>query len=56
MTASPPLVDDAAQGTEKLGNAVNFVEDDQAILVLTEKECWLCKPVPIFPSFEVKVE
>jgi hypothetical protein len=31
MTASPPLVDDAAQGTEKLGDAMNLVKDDQAI-------------------------
>ena len=29
---------------------MNFIEHDQAILVLTEKEGWLGKPVPILPS------
>jgi hypothetical protein len=50
MTASPPLVDDASEGTEKLGDAMNFVQDDQAILVLPEEEGWLCKPVAVLPS------
>jgi hypothetical protein len=29
---------------------MNFVEDDQAILVLPEEESWLCEPVPVLPS------
>ncbi len=35
---------------------MNFVEDDQASLVLSEKKGWLCKPVPVLPSLQVKVE
>ena len=35
---------------------MNFIEDDQTILVLPEKESWLCKPVPVLPCLQVKVE
>jgi hypothetical protein len=28
----------------------------QAILVLPKKESWLCKPIPILPGFQVKVD
>jgi hypothetical protein len=35
---------------------MNFVEDDQAILVLPQEESWLCEFVSILPSFKVEVE
>jgi hypothetical protein len=35
---------------------MNFVEDDQAILVLSQEKSGLCKPVPVLPRLQVKVE
>ena len=35
---------------------MDFVEDDQAILVLPKEESWLCESISILPSFEVEVE
>ena len=56
MTGSPTLIDDAPERAEKFRDTMNFVENDQAILVLPQKESWLCKPVPVLPSLQVKID
>jgi hypothetical protein len=35
---------------------VNFIEDNQAILILPEEESWFCKSVAVLPSLQVKIE
>jgi len=56
MTCSASLIDDAPKGAEKFRDAMDFVEDDQAVLVLPQEECWLCQFVSILPSFKVELE
>ena len=35
---------------------MDFIEHDQAVLVLPEEEGWLHNPVPVLPSFQVEVD
>ena len=56
MTRSASLIDDAPEGAEEFRDAMDFVEDDQAILVLPQEESWLCEFVSILPSFKVELE
>jgi hypothetical protein len=35
---------------------MDFVEDDQTVLILPKEESWLCESVSILPSFKVEVE
>ena len=53
MTTSPSLIDDAPERTEEFPDAVNLVQDDQVIFVLSEKESGLRKSVSILPSLKV---
>jgi hypothetical protein len=56
MTRSASLIDDAPKRAEEFRDAMDFVEDDQAILVLPQEESWLCEFASILPSFKVEVE
>jgi hypothetical protein len=56
MARAPSLVDYAPERTEQLGNSMDFVEDDQTIRILLEKENRLSQFLSIRPSFQVEIE
>jgi hypothetical protein len=56
MAPAPALINDAAKRAEQLRNAMNFVQHDQAVLVLAEKENRLDQLLPVLSCFQIKIK
>ncbi|HMI82467.1 MAG TPA: hypothetical protein VK550_00170 [Polyangiaceae bacterium] len=54
--ATPPLIDETAQGLEKLGGSMNLVEDDQAILIAAQEQRCVAQFGAVLTHFEVEIE
>ena len=56
MAAPPALIDEAAQGVEKLRHAMDLIEHDKLALVLAQKDGWVIEFAPILARLQVEVE
>jgi hypothetical protein len=55
-SATPPLIDETAQGLEKLGGSMDLVEDDQAILIAAQEQRCVAQFGAVLTRFEVEIE
>ena len=56
MPGAPTLVDQSPEFGEEVGNAVDLVENDKAILVSAQEQARIREPGAVGPGLKVQVE
>ena len=56
MAGAPALIDNAAKRVEQLRDAMNFVQYDQAVLILAKEDNRLDQLLPVLSCLQIKIK